>query len=364
MKILFYSGELSPYRLARYDAITRLGKHDITVAQVPVEGHGFDDSARRLYSVNIYEGDMPSVLWCNEQIRNGMFNVVFVHGYWHPESRKIARIARKYGCIVVIDYENSIYDKKRSLVLENIKKIWLSKFTDYAFVPGERAAQYAEYLGFKRDRILTGLFATDVDYYMKEVDIKRSKLNSIREAYSLPDRYMLFCGWLREPKNVLSLARAYDIYRKRVDDPMQLIMLGKGEQADAISNMNIEGIRIDGFVQLDVLTSYYAAATCFVLTSVYDPWPLVLLEAVASGLPVIASWKCGNTVELIRDGWNGWLCDPYDPCDIARCMVSAHRDERIRRTARYEGRNLAMPYTADAWAHKLDYHLSRISLHE
>jgi UDP-glucose:(heptosyl)LPS alpha-1,3-glucosyltransferase len=63
-------------------------------------------------------------------------------------------------------------------------------------------------------------------------------------------------------------------------------------------------------VQKDV-KPYYAAADAFVFPTIYEPFGNVILEAMATGLPVITSFKCGGA-EIIQHGINGYVCDSLD----------------------------------------------------
>ena len=72
----------------------------------------------------------------------------------------------------------------------------------------------------------------------------------------------------------------------------------------------------------------YAAADCLLLPSLYDPFGTAALEAMAMGLPVIVSARCG-AAELIEPGVNGWICDPSDSAGIAQLMRAA--ETAIRR---------------------------------
>jgi UDP-glucose:(heptosyl)LPS alpha-1,3-glucosyltransferase len=65
--------------------------------------------------------------------------------------------------------------------------------------------------------------------------------------------------------------------------------------------------------------SWYGAADCFVLPTLYDPFPNAALEAMASGLPVITSSSCG-AAELIVEGENGFVCDALDTAALAGRM--------------------------------------------
>lgn len=81
-----------------------------------------------------------------------------------------------------------------------------------------------------------------------------------------------------------------------------------------------ERVRFAGGVE-DV-RPLYAAADCFILPSLYDPFPNAALEALAMGVPVILSRRCG-AAELVREGENGWTCEPGEAAQLARAMALA-----------------------------------------
>lgn len=93
-------------------------------------------------------------------------------------------------------------------------------------------------------------------------------------------------------------------------------------------------VRLLGGVQ-DV-RPLYAAADCFILPSLYDPFPNAALEALAMGAPVIVSRRCG-AAELVREGENGWIWEPDDAAGLAallRTAAGAVRFERMAAAAR------------------------------
>lgn len=65
---------------------------------------------------------------------------------------------------------------------------------------------------------------------------------------------------------------------------------------------------------------YYGAADALVLPTLYDPFPNVALEAMAAGLPVITSRKCG-AAEIIKDNENGYVCDAIDVAALHAAMT-------------------------------------------
>lgn len=90
------------------------------------------------------------------------------------------------------------------------------------------------------------------------------------------------------------------------------------------------------------------AADAFVLPTLYDPFPNAVLEALACGLPVITSPKCG-AAELIEPAINGFVCDPHEHNALAIQMAEVLRHPQMREAARAS----AMPYSLKELAGQL-----------
>jgi UDP-glucose:(heptosyl)LPS alpha-1,3-glucosyltransferase len=79
---------------------------------------------------------------------------------------------------------------------------------------------------------------------------------------------------------------------------------------------------------------WYGAADCFVLPTLYDPFPNAALEALACGLPVVTSTACG-AAELVTEGANGHVCDSMDVAALSRLLDRGRGDwEAMRGAAR------------------------------
>ena len=81
-----------------------------------------------------------------------------------------------------------------------------------------------------------------------------------------------------------------------------------------------------GFKQYGELPLYYANAGAFVHASTTEQWGLVVNEAMASGLPVLVSERCGCAPDLVETGRNGYTFDPHDVDALARLMLDMASD--------------------------------------
>src|SRR5207253_3162510 len=97
--------------------------------------------------------------------------------------------------------------------------------------------------------------------------------------------------------------------------PWDLVLLGDGPlKADIcrlISDFRLHGqVHLRGFIQYRELPAYYALADAFVHASTTEQWGLVVNEAMATGLPVIVSNRCGCVPDLVAEGKNGFTFNP------------------------------------------------------
>lgn len=212
---------------------------------------------------------------------------------------------------------------------------------EHVFVPGERAWMLARVLGFREDQISKGLYGIDF--------AALSGLHAQRSQGEWPRRFV-YMGRYVDVKGVDILAEAYAAYRRMVQDPWPLTTMGTGPMRDAL--VKVEGVEDLGFVQPSDQPAVLVRSGAFVLASRFDPWPLVVVEACAAGLPVICTSACGSAVELVRPYSNGVIVPTGDVAALARGMAwtHAHHDQLAEFGAR--GRVMAQAYAASVWVER------------
>ena len=112
----------------------------------------------------------------------------------------------------------------------------------------------------------------------------------------------------------------------RACTPWHLVLLGDGplraELCRLISDLGLQdSVLLPGFKQYPDLPAYYGLANAFILPSVSETWGLVVNEAMASGLPVLVSNRCGCAPDLVQEGVNGWTFDPCNTDQLADLML-------------------------------------------
>ena len=150
----------------------------------------------------------------------------------------------------------------------------------------------------------------------------------------LPCRYILGVGRVDDlRKNFQFLIRAFAHVSKKIPD-VKLVLCGSISPNNPIRRLVIElglqdSVIFTGFISDDELPQYYKHADIFVLTSLQEGLGIVVLEAMASGIPVIAT-KCGGPEELIVDGYNGFLVPQNDEEQLAGKIISLLLENDLR----------------------------------
>jgi glycosyltransferase involved in cell wall biosynthesis len=163
--------------------------------------------------------------------------------------------------------------------------------------------------------------------------------------YPVDEPYLLYVGALELPnKNLLRMLQAYHHALATFEQPHRLLLAGPKRRAAELVFAEIERLGLSGRVQwlgyvprVD-LPLLYAGAACFVYVSLWEGFGLPVLEAMASGAPVIAS-NVSSLPEVLGEA--GVLVDPANVEAIATAMVQVCNDESLRQRMRRAGRERA-----------------------
>jgi len=227
--------------------------------------------------------------------------------------------------------ESTEWDLKRSSWREAVKRRIVG-LCSAALVGGRPHKDYMVKLGMDPDRIFSGYDAVDNHYFAEKAEEGRKEKTVNRKQLALPENYFLASARFVEQKNLPRLLEAYALYRKKsqtgssLSTVWDLVLLGDGplrpELCRLISELQLGAcVHLPGFKQYHELPVYYALAGAFVHASTMEPWGLVVNEAMASGLPVLVSNRCGCAADLVQEGKNGFTFDPGQAEQLAALML-------------------------------------------
>jgi glycosyltransferase involved in cell wall biosynthesis len=172
------------------------------------------------------------------------------------------------------------------------------------------------------------------------------------EKYRLPARYILYAAALLPHKNHRLLLEAFREVRNRIPD-VKLVLTGAWETgqealAGVIANLGLQNdVIMLGWIPFEDIPAVYRGAAVFVYPTLHEGFGLPILEAMASGVPVVCS-KIAPLTEIAEDA--AFFIDPNDQSDIAKGVVTMLEDEAVRAKLIEKGLSLARNFTWDKTA--------------
>ncbi|OGT36272.1 MAG: hypothetical protein A3F11_04935 [Gammaproteobacteria bacterium RIFCSPHIGHO2_12_FULL_37_14] len=191
------------------------------------------------------------------------------------------------------------------------------------FMPGgTRQSEYLEYYGVPSKKIVPAQMTVDVTYMQKCLTgYSIADRKNTRQQYRIPDDHIVFmyAGRLVSYKGIFDLI---DAFKKLSQDNVTLLIAGDGELRQKIEEIvnHDKKIRYTGRLQDDALFKAYFASDVFVLPSHFEPWGLVVNEAMAMEKPVIVTDRVGCVDDLVEDGETGFVVKAGHPENLQTAM--------------------------------------------
>ena len=249
----------------------------------------------------------PSIL---RKLDSGNYHAIVIGGYNHPTFLAIIRYALKNQIPYFLISESHLLNH-RSVGRKIIKKKlveWVVRNAAGLFPTGTLARDYLLSYGACPGRISYLPNIPDVNRFHQVAKTLRKSSTGIRRQSNLDHNpTILFLGRLIPKKGVDVLIRAFRSVRDQ--SPANLVIAGDGTIRNELEQLTAklklsEHVHFIGFVQPECVTNLYAASDIFVLPS-SETWGVVVIEAVASGLPVIVSNKVGCHPDVVTNSTIG-----------------------------------------------------------
>jgi mannosylfructose-phosphate synthase len=165
----------------------------------------------------------------------------------------------------------------------------------------------------------------------------------------LPEHYIFCLSRIDANKGHDLLLKAFDIVRRQIPDIN--LVIGGGSPKPQKTELEVfatirkiiderrmqDAVRLVGYIPDEKLVASYQNALLFALPSIFEPFGMAALEAMACNVPVIAS-KYGGIRNVIQSGKNGLLVDPKNSEEFARAMFTILNDQKIAARFGKEGR--------------------------
>ncbi len=298
--------------------------------------------------------------WLAEQLRGeaaGGCDLLIVNGYTRPEYLAAATLARRAGVATALRLDSVRWDRAAAAPLG--KRLLFSgmllRLFDLFLGVGSLTLDYLAGCGVAAER--RGLFpyAVDVEHFRAASDLPPAEHAAARARLGLEagQKAVLAVAKLNAREGPWDLLRALP----RLSAEVRLVVAGDGPERAALERLAAElgagRVRFLGYVPYGELPSLYAAADLFVHAAREERWGVSVAEALACGLPAVASTRVGAGYDLLAAGVNGWLYPAGDEAELAQRVGEALALDRLAVAAASREILQRWDYAA-SWQHLLD----------
>lgn len=224
----------------------------------------------------------------------------------------------------------------------------LTKKSGSIIVPGRLSKNYVIGLGADPKKVFIAPNTIDNDLFIKVSDEYRERKDQLKAELGFKAKILiLYVGRLCEQKGIVFLLEAYRKLKSKSDNSA-LIIVGYGEFYDELRKMCLE-MKIKDDVTLtgpianhEKLVRYYSISDVFVLPTLSDVWGFVINEAMACGLPVVATRASQAAQDMVRSGENGYIIKEADPKELYTVLKNLALDPKKREKMGKRSREIVM----------------------
>lgn len=241
--------------------------------------------------------------------------VLVLPGWGFKESMAGLGWCLRRGVPRVVISDSLSIDNAQRIGKAQLKRLLVRQFQS-GFVGGTPHLRYLHDLGLRQEWCVVGCDVVDNDFFSRESGRWRGMCGRSQDSATL-----LSCVRLLPGKNVQGVLENLAIQATSwnwmiVGDGPERVKLERSIQALGLQRR----VRLLGHVDYFQLPELYAQANAYLQPSLSETWGLAVNEAMASGLPVVVSNRCGCHEDLVQEGINGFTFDPSSPRGLVQAL--------------------------------------------
>jgi glycosyltransferase involved in cell wall biosynthesis len=287
-------------------------------------------------------------------IREREHTILHLAGWGHPVLLAAMFLARSVRIPVAVESDTAEGRSDRSWrsLLKKLLYPLLFRLPSRFLPAGSRQANYLAGFGVTPERMTIAQMTVDVGairrFCLTERETARSAARA-RWGLSADDRNVLYIGRLEDDKGLKQLLSAF-ARAVAEDNDLRLTIAGDGNLRSSVeaiaANPQSHVIYLGRLAGEDVLRAYLAA-DFMVLPSLFEPWGLVVNEAMACGLPVLVSDRVGCADDLVRHGETGLVVGAGRELELTSAICRLARDALARSRMGHAAEKLVSNWTLD-----------------
>lgn len=293
------------------------------------------------------------------KLSSNRFRLLHLAGWGHPLLLTALVIARVLRIQVVVESDTPLpysFLRWKSMVKKLLYPL-LFRLPGHFLPGGTRQAAYLRHYGVEESRMTIANMTVDVDAIKKYLSsVTAEKKDSIRASYGIPkdDVVFLYVGRMESYKGVRQLLAVFRQLREDYEH-ISLLLVGDGGLRDLIIEFanNNTAIHFAGRLSGSCLWNAYSVADVFILPSHFEPWGLVVNEAMAAELPVIASDRVGSVDDLVVSEETGLVFEAESEPALKNAISWMLAHPERRKELGTNGKRLISGWTLDNEAHNV-----------
>jgi glycosyltransferase involved in cell wall biosynthesis len=336
-RVYLIQNNIAPYRIKLFETISKNANFDfsvvLTAKKCKHRPHWNFDTEKVPFKIQTMRGvnialsyeksfsfsfglmsklitDRPDVVIC------GGFNSATLITYFYK---------RFFGGKYIVWSESTEITERRICKAKLVLRRLLARNADAFIDAGTLSRQYLESLipeGLGRPFFRAFNCVDGLAFSSNSEDYRQDNLASS----TISSHNILFVGRLNENKGIPMLLEVYQEVVNNCEKEPGLFLVGEGPLMARAQKYKYERglskIYIEGRVSYDRVVRYYRTCDVFVLLSLSDCNPLVVLEALHCGIPIICTNRAGNAPDFIVPGENGYIVDPTDKDAIVQDVMT------------------------------------------
>jgi glycosyltransferase involved in cell wall biosynthesis len=277
--------------------------------------------------------------------------VIFMLG-WGSLSALLGIAACWWGSVPFFLYGDSSFPPPETTLRSRMRARLLRvlfRNTSGFMVSGTLNADYYRHYGADPDHFFLLPWAVDNDRFEAASRFAPGEREAMRQRFGIgPDQTLfVFSAKLVERKDPMTLLRAYAQLPDR--DRAAVLFLGDGVLRQPLETFaredDLHSVHFAGFVNQSDLPKFYGMSDVFVLPSTYEPRGAVINEAMACGLPVIVTDRCGSIGDIVLDGENAFVYPAADAAALASAMARLVAESALRERMAQRSREIIATWT-------------------
>lgn len=254
---------------------------------------------------------------------------------------------KKYHIPMVASYHTHFDEYLDYYKLAFLQK-WLWKYMAWFHHPFQKVYVPSQ---STKEKLLKKAVHQQIEIWSRGVDptffAPEKETSSIREMYNIKEKnILLYVGRIAPEKDVDIVIAVFEALPDNIKKESHLLVVGDGPLLKSLSENASPNITFTGFMEGEQLAKVYASSDVFFFPSQTETFGNVVLEAMASGLPVVGA-RAGGVQHLVTHGQNGFLCSPRDVSSFAESINTLLENSDLQASFAKQARQFALTQSWD-----------------